>query len=505
MLKSLKKVSVLAKVGAGISALVLILITLIITDIYGIIKEKFSPEITPQCKALINEYKQKTIFGNFQKWDLRKCNLKNLNFSNADFTHANLEYAIFEGANLDEANFSNANLKFANLNHSVLTNAKLIEADLFEAKLMNANLVNANFMSSKLSFANLDSVKLKNTNFEGATLHRTILFNTSDTLSDLFELLKYDLKQIDVANICPDSLDDPYYELRDTEMKEYCYSYESVSSKNRTETNLVSNSLFHIIILGVVEGFTEFIPVSSTGHLLLVGHFLGFQSTGNTFEVLIQLGAILALLSVYSVKLLNLILTIPSNPQSRHFVFGIFIATIPAAVIGVFAHGIIKNIFFESPALICTTLLVGGVILLFVDKLKTQPIYSDIEKFPISLCFKIGICQVVALIPGVSRSGATITGALLMKVDKRSATEFSFFLAMPTMAGAFTYDLYKNIEILKLDDFTQIAIGFVAAFIAAIFVIRFLLDFVSRHGFSLFAWWRILLGLAGFLGLYLFN
>ena len=264
-------------------------------------------------------------------------------------------------------------------------------------------------------------------------------------------------------------------------------------------------SLILPIFLGIIEGLTEFIPVSSTGHLLLVGHFLGFESTGRAFEVLIQLGAILAIFTVYSAKLLNLVLTFPSNPNSRHFIFGLIIATIPAATIGALMHGLIKNVLFESPALICSTLLIGGLILLFVDKLKLVPIHDKIEKFPLSLCFKIGICQVVALIPGVSRSGATITGALLLKVDKRSAAEFSFFLAMPTMAGAFIFDLYKNIDILSSTDFFQILVGFIAAFIVAVFVIRSLLDFVSRHGFAIFAWWRIIVGLSGLLGLYLFN
>ncbi|WP_417671677.1 undecaprenyl-diphosphate phosphatase [Roseibium sp.] len=262
-------------------------------------------------------------------------------------------------------------------------------------------------------------------------------------------------------------------------------------------------TIINALILGIVEGLTEFIPVSSTGHILLLGHFLGFESTGKTFEVLIQLGAILAILSVYSARLWNLAMALPSDHASRRFVFGILLAFLPAAVIGVLAHGFIKEVLFESPALICTTLLVGGVILLWVDRLPLQPRYTNVMDYPLSLCFKIGLCQCLAMVPGVSRSGSTIAGSLLMGTDKRSAAEFSFFLAMPTMAGAFAYDLYKNRDVLSMDDAVIITIGFVASFVAGVFVVKGLLDFVSRHGFAAFAYWRIIVGLLGFLGLYL--
>lgn len=265
-----------------------------------------------------------------------------------------------------------------------------------------------------------------------------------------------------------------------------------------------TETIIGALLLGFVEGLTEFIPVSSTGHILLLGHFLGFESTGKVFEVLIQLGAIMAILSVYFARLWNVAMALPSEPSARFFVLGILIAFLPAAVIGVFAHGFIKTVLFETPALICTTLVVGGFILLWIDRLKLQPRYTDAMHFPVSLCLKIGFCQTLAMIPGVSRSGATIAGALLMGTDKRSAAEFSFFLAMPTMAGAFVFDLYQNRNILSADDLGIIAIGFVMAFISAIFVVRGLLDFVGRHGFAPFAYWRIAVGLAGFAGLYFF-
>ncbi len=264
-----------------------------------------------------------------------------------------------------------------------------------------------------------------------------------------------------------------------------------------------SETIVEALVLGLVEGLTEFIPVSSTGHLLLLGHFIGFESTGKTFEVLIQLGAILAILSVYSARLMAIARALPSDPAAQRFVLGVLIAFLPAAVVGVLAHGFIKTVLFESPALICTTLVVGGILLLLLDRMPVRARYTTAMDFPVWLCFVIGIFQCLAMVPGVSRSGATIAGALLMGTDKRSAAEFSFFLAMPTMAGAFAYDLYKNYALLSFDDAALIAVGFIAAFIAGVFVVRGLLSFVGRHGFAPFAWWRIIVGLAGFAGLYL--
>jgi len=263
-----------------------------------------------------------------------------------------------------------------------------------------------------------------------------------------------------------------------------------------------SETLIGALILGLVEGLTEFIPVSSTGHILLLGHFIGFQSTGKSFEVLIQLGAILAILTVYAHRLIAIAMALPHQASARRFVLGVLLAFLPAAVIGVLLHGFIKTVLFESPALICTTLVIGGVILLVIDKMPLKPRYHDAMDYPLSLCLAIGFCQTLAMVPGVSRSGATIAGALLMGTDKRSAAEFSFFLAMPTMAGAFAYDLFKNRNILSMDDAAIIGVGFVAAFITAVFVVRGLLDFVGKHGFAPFAWWRIAVGLAGFAGLY---
>lgn len=262
-------------------------------------------------------------------------------------------------------------------------------------------------------------------------------------------------------------------------------------------------TLLKAVVLGFVEGLTEFIPVSSTGHLLLLGHFLGFKSTGHTFEVLIQLGAILAILSVYADRLIQIARAIPTEPLARRFVAGILIAFFPAVIIGVLAHGFIKTVLFETPALVCTMLILGGFVLLAVDRFPPAVRFKDPTRYPWVTYLAIGLFQCLAMIPGVSRSGATIVGAMLLGVSKRSAAEFSFYLAMPTMAGAFAYDLLKNYDALVVDDVASIGLGFVAAFLAALMVVRALLDFVGRHGYAPFAWWRIAVGSAGLIGLYL--
>ena len=264
-------------------------------------------------------------------------------------------------------------------------------------------------------------------------------------------------------------------------------------------------TIVEALLLGFLEGLTEFIPVSSTGHILLAGHFLGFESTGKTFEVLIQLGAILAILSVYFGRLWKLLIDLPSDARTRRFVAGILIAFLPAAVIGAMAHDFIKTVLFETPMLICVMLILGGFVLLWVDRMPLKAKYHDVMDYPLGLCLGIGLFQCLAMIPGTSRSGSTIVGALLLGADKRSAAEFSFFLAMPTMVGAFAYDLYKNRGILTMDDAVIIGVGFVMAFITAVFVVRRLLDFVSKRGYGLFAWWRLIVGTIGLIALLTFG
>ena len=263
------------------------------------------------------------------------------------------------------------------------------------------------------------------------------------------------------------------------------------------------SGVFEAMLLGLLEGLTEFIPVSSTGHILLAGHFLRFELPGRSFAVLIQLGAVLAILSVYFGRLWHVALALPNDPAARRFVVAVLLAFLPAAVFGALAHDFIKTVLFESPVLICAMLILGGALLLVIDRLPLEPVHDDAMRFPPGLAFRIGLFQCLALVPGVSRSGATIAGALLMGCDKRAAAEFSFFLAMPTMVGAFTYDLVQNRDLLSIDQAALIVVGFAAAFVAALLVVRTVLDFVSRHGFTPFALWRILVGSLGLFGLWL--
>ena len=247
-------------------------------------------------------------------------------------------------------------------------------------------------------------------------------------------------------------------------------------------------------VLGLLEGLTEFVPVSSTGHLLLSAHFLGFNSAGKTFEVVIQLGAVLALMVVYAAKLWQVFSTLHKDPASLRFVVSVVIAFLPAAVIGVLAHDFIKTVLFETPMLIAIMLIIGGVVLLLVDRLTPPPVVIDATALPLRKALAIGFCQCLAMVPGVSRSGATIVGALMLGVEKRAAAEFSFFLSLPTMAAAVGYDLLKNRDVLDFTAWNQIAIGFVLAFITGVLVVRWLLDFVSHRGYALFGWWRIIVG-----------
>jgi undecaprenyl-diphosphatase len=260
------------------------------------------------------------------------------------------------------------------------------------------------------------------------------------------------------------------------------------------------SGILEAIVLGVVEGLTEFIPVSSTGHLLLASHFLGFVSDG-TFEVLIQLGAILALLLVYAEKLWRIAVAVPSDKEARHFVLGVLVAFLPAAVIGALFEHKMKEYLFNVHV-VCYALIAGGFVLIAIDEFKLARRFSNCYVLPLPAYLKIGLFQCLSIIPGVSRSGSTIVGGMLVGLDKRSAAEFSFFLAMPTMLGAFVYEFAKSYGTMTFDSMGQIAIGFVAAFISGLFVVRSLLDFVSKRGFAVFGWWRIIVGAAGLIALY---
>src|SRR3954470_12570832 len=237
----------------------------------------------------------------------------------------------------------------------------------------------------------------------------------------------------------------------------------------------MSFDFFKAIVLGIVEGLTEFLPVSSTGHLLLVNQLLGSDPARkefwDTFSVLIQFGAILALLSIYFGRLWRLALGFFTDPAARRFIIGVLIAFLPAAVVGALAHDFIKGVLFNV-WIVCFTLMVGGAILLWVDSLQLKPRYHDATRFSLPMYFIIGLAQCVSMIPGVSRSGTTIVSAMLLGADRRSAAEFSFWLAMPTMFGAFVFDLYKSRGQLTEGNSILIAVGFAVSFVAAWVVVK---------------------------------
>lgn len=247
-------------------------------------------------------------------------------------------------------------------------------------------------------------------------------------------------------------------------------------------------------LLGLLEGLTEFLPVSSTGHLLLTGHFLGFSSPGRTFEVAIQLGAILALVAVYAKELFGLLMRARHEAGARRALLTVLVAFLPAAFIGVLAHDVIKTVLFETPRLIALMLILGGAVLLVIDRVAPKPVHMDALDLPFGKSLIIGFFQCLAMVPGVSRSGATIVGALLLGVEKRAAADFSFLLSLPTMGAAVSYDLWQNRAVLDFSGLGEIAVGFVLAFVTAVVVVRWVLDYISHHGYALFGWWRIIVG-----------
>jgi undecaprenyl-diphosphatase len=254
-------------------------------------------------------------------------------------------------------------------------------------------------------------------------------------------------------------------------------------------------TLLGAIFLGVVEGLTEFIPVSSTGHLILLVDLIGFHGPpGKVFEIVIQLGAILAVCWAYRAKLLGVAVGMFSDPDDFRFARNIVLAFVPAMILGALLHSFIKSVLF-SPYVVSIALIIGGIAIIVIERNLPLARHHAPEKFPPSLAIFIGFCQALAMIPGVSRSGATIMGALLLKVDRKTATEFSFFLAIPTMLAATAYDIYKNWSSLTVDSTAVIAVGFISAFVCALLVVRSVIGFISRHGFVPFAWYRIAVGI----------
>jgi undecaprenyl-diphosphatase len=247
-------------------------------------------------------------------------------------------------------------------------------------------------------------------------------------------------------------------------------------------------------ILGLVEGATEFIPVSSTGHLILAGEFLGFTGEkAATFEIVIQLAAILAIVWLYRAKVFGTLARAPRDPAARHFLFNLILAFIPSAVAGVLIYGWIKEHLFNEVT-VAWALVVGGVIILLIEARHPPERITDSEQMPYTKALGIGLAQILSLFPGVSRSGATIMGGRTLGLSRAAATEFSFFLAIPTMFAATGFDLFKSRDLLTMADFPMFAVGFVVSFLSAIVIVKAFLGFVARHTFVPFAWYRIVFG-----------
>ena len=248
-------------------------------------------------------------------------------------------------------------------------------------------------------------------------------------------------------------------------------------------------------ILGIVEGLTEFLPVSSTGHLIIAGDLLDFNDQrAKVFQIAIQLAAILAVVWEYRVKIAEVLLGLPSQPGSRRFALNVIIAFLPSAVLGLMLAGYIKTYLF-NPITVATAFIVGGLLILWAERRDHQVKVYSIDDMTWRDALKVGFAQSLALIPGTSRSGATIIGGLFFGLERRVATEFSFFLAIPTMFAATFYDVYKHREVLSLDDLPLFLVGGVTSFVSAFLAVRGLLRYISRHDFTLFAWYRIAFGI----------
>ncbi|MBX5493997.1 MAG: undecaprenyl-diphosphate phosphatase [Bryobacteraceae bacterium] len=252
--------------------------------------------------------------------------------------------------------------------------------------------------------------------------------------------------------------------------------------------------LFKALLMGVVEGLTEFLPISSTGHLILVGDLLGFtDEKSKVFEVVIQTGALLAVLWEYRRRFWDVAAGLFSNRSAARFVTNIAVAFLPAAFLGVLFSRYIKAYLFR-PVPVALALIGGGFVILWAERRKHEVRFEQVDDLTWIDAFKIGCAQCLALIPGTSRSGATIIGGLLFGCSRKAATEFSFFLAVPTLIGAGVYDLYKERSLLSADDLSLFLVGSAAALVSALLCIRWLLRYISSHDFTGFAWYRIIFG-----------
>jgi undecaprenyl-diphosphatase len=246
--------------------------------------------------------------------------------------------------------------------------------------------------------------------------------------------------------------------------------------------------------LGLVEGATEFLPVSSTGHLIIAADYLGYTSDGaKVFEIFIQLGAILAVMWFYRQKLATVLVGLPRERSAQKFTLNLIVAFIPAAVIGLATHSYIKAHLF-NPVFVAIALIIGGFIILLVERFAPAPRIHHVDDMGLMDAFKVGVAQCFALIPGTSRSGSTIMGGMIFGLSRTTATEFSFFLAIPTMLAATLFDLIKHWHMLHPEDIHMMIIGFIAAFISGLAFVSMLLHFISKHTFKGFAYYRIIFG-----------
>lgn len=254
------------------------------------------------------------------------------------------------------------------------------------------------------------------------------------------------------------------------------------------------SSLLQSVILGLVEGLTEFLPISSTGHLIIAGDLLSYTGEqAKTFEIVIQLGAILAVCWHYRRRLLDVVANLSTQEQSRRFVLNLLIGVIPSACVGLLLHKLIKAYLF-TPVVVALALISGGLVILLVERRQRPPRIQEVDDMTWLDALKLGVAQVFSLIPGTSRSGATIIGGLLTGLSRRTATEFSFFLAIPTMFLATGYDVYKSWQHLAGQDMAFFSVGFVTAFFSALLAIKGLIRYVAHHDFRAFAWYRIIFG-----------
>ncbi len=253
-------------------------------------------------------------------------------------------------------------------------------------------------------------------------------------------------------------------------------------------------NIFHAFILGIVEGATEFLPVSSTGHLIIVGDWLGFNDDkAKVFEIVIQLGAILAVVWEYRERVTNTITGMLSNSTAQRFIANLMIAFLPSALLGFFFIKTIKALFF-NPLSVAIALIVGAFVIFWVERMHLRPRVKEVDDMTARDALMVGLAQAVSLIPGTSRAGATIIGGMVAGLSRKTATEFSFFLAIPTMFAATFYDVFKHRDLLQMSDLPMFGVGFVTSFVAALIAVRALIRFVSSHTFNGFAWYRLIFG-----------